>query len=52
MYHVPVTGDEIRYCVSCPRNLDVHVEFADIADEEVHDLAVVGKLPPRQQDPR
>src|SRR5208282_3994102 len=28
--------------------LDVHVEFADIADEEVHDLVVIGQLLPRQ----
>src|SRR3954468_5940380 len=27
---------------------DIHVELADIRREEIHDLAVVGELPPRQ----
>src|SRR3954449_13569586 len=27
---------------------DIHIELADIGCEEIHDLAVVGELPPRQ----
>jgi hypothetical protein len=36
-------ADERRIVV-----LHIHVELADIPDEEVHDLAVVGELTPRQ----
>ncbi len=63
MYHVPVTEaraenlgiERVLEAVAHEGRVivfDVHVEFADIADEEVYDLAVIGKLLPRQQDPR